>query len=361
MPLIWCAVSGHGFGHAAQVVPVLNELHRRHPHLRAILRTTVPAGFFQGRLHVPWELFPAQQDAGCVQDDALTIDVPATWSAHEALHAAWKEVVMREADAMAEHRPVFVLSDIPYVAIEAAARAGVPALGLCSLSWDSVLDRLTAPGDRRRHLLIEAIRQAYAATTLMIRTAPGLPMPAFPSVCDVGPIVAPLQQDRAGLRRAIAARDEEIVVSIGFGGIGVNALPWQAIDALPGFRFIVPGVIPYGLTRVMSADTLPFSFRSIMTSADVVVTKPGYATIVEAVVARTPIVYVRRYNFADEETLVGYLHRYGRGVELSADDFRKGRWEPALHAALNTGQPMETPPSPTGAAEAADILLKYVW
>ena len=26
MPYIWCAISGHGYGHAAQVVPVLNAL-----------------------------------------------------------------------------------------------------------------------------------------------------------------------------------------------------------------------------------------------------------------------------------------------------------------------------------------------
>ena len=26
MPVVWCSISGHGFGHAAQVVPILNEL-----------------------------------------------------------------------------------------------------------------------------------------------------------------------------------------------------------------------------------------------------------------------------------------------------------------------------------------------
>ena len=79
MPLIWCSISGHGYGHAAQVVPVLNALGRLVPNLKALLRTTVPAGFFEPRLAIPWELSPAQQDIGCIQKGPLTIDVAGTW------------------------------------------------------------------------------------------------------------------------------------------------------------------------------------------------------------------------------------------------------------------------------------------
>ena len=52
MPLIWCAISGHGFGHAAQVVPVLNALGTLVPGITTILRTTVPASFFRDRLAI---------------------------------------------------------------------------------------------------------------------------------------------------------------------------------------------------------------------------------------------------------------------------------------------------------------------
>ena len=35
MPLIWCSISGHGYGHAAQVAPVLNALGRLMPNFSA--------------------------------------------------------------------------------------------------------------------------------------------------------------------------------------------------------------------------------------------------------------------------------------------------------------------------------------
>ena len=75
---IWCAISSHGFGHAAQVIPVLNELGRRVSGLTAILRTRVPARFFEPNLQIAWEVSEAEQDVGCVQHGPLRIDVAAT-------------------------------------------------------------------------------------------------------------------------------------------------------------------------------------------------------------------------------------------------------------------------------------------
>jgi hypothetical protein len=87
-------------------------------------------------------------------------------------------------------------------------------------------------------------------------------------------------------------------------------------------------------------------------------TKPGYGTIVEAVALQQPVVYVRRYNFADEPPLVNYLHRYGRGIELSIDDFVHGRWKASLQRALDIPLP-SFPPPPTGAVEAANAIVQY--
>src|SRR5436309_1654975 len=188
MPLIWCSISGHGFGHAAQMLPVLNELSHRVSGLRAILRTTVPPWFFDGRLTMAWEVSPVEQDIGCVQHGPLTIDVDATWAAHQAFHAEWEKRVVQE---------------------------------------------------------VSAIRHA----------SPDL----------------------------------------------VVALPYDQSERLTSYQFIVPGPVPAGSRRVHSAASIPVSFRTLLASADMLVTKPGYSTVVEAVAQSKSVVYVRRYNFVDED------------------------------------------------------------
>ena len=96
-----------------------------------------------------------------------------------------------------------------------------------------------------------------------------------------------------------------------------------------------------------------------MASVDLIMTKPGYGTIVEAVALGMPVVYVRRYNFADEAPLVEFLHQYGRGHELSLVDFTAGNWQPAFEA-IRCIQPSAIPPPITGAADAARLLAPYI-
>ena len=360
MPLIWCSISGHGFGHAAQVVPILNELGRRIPSLKVLLRTTVPSWFFQNRLQVPWEISVCEQDIGCVQQGPLHIDVEGTWAAYNRFHTNWTDRLSQEADAIQRHSPNVLLSDISYLAIEAGARANIPVVGLSSLCWDQVLIHFEDETPSASSPVIEKIRHAYSFANLMIRVAPSIAMPAFRRTVEVGPIAARLTPDHHGVRQAVGASPDERIVVIAFGGIPLTSLPWHQIEAMNGYRFIVPGPVPPHIKRVLSSDTLPFSFQTIMTSCDMLLTKPGYGTIVEAVASETRVVYVRRYNFVDEDSLVSYLSRYGRGLELSVEDFLNGRWQTTMDAAMVTPAPEASPPPATGAAEAADILKTYL-
>jgi len=148
-------------------------------------------------------------------------------------------------------------------------------------------------------------------------------------------------------------------VLVGFGGIALRAFPFEHMEAMDGFRFVVDGAVPDGLTRVLSLVSLGMTFKAVMASVDMILTKPGYGTIVEAVALGIPVVYVRRYNFPDEPPLVDHLHRYGRGAELSLTDFLQGRWHAAIEQAFAC--PLSsTPPPLSGAQDAAHILKDYV-
>jgi UDP:flavonoid glycosyltransferase YjiC (YdhE family) len=356
MPLIWAAISAHGYGHAAQVVPVLNALTRLVPQARALLRTTVPASFFADRLLMPWELSSVQQDVGCIQDGPLTIDVEATWREHDRFHAHWMERVKAEAQTMRTLRPDMVLADTPYLALAAAQAAGVPSVALASFTWDIILSEFGASPAIPKDALLADIRASYARADLALRITPSPAMDQFRRTADIGPIAEPAAPARRELASRLALAPGERTVLVGFGGIQLAALPFDALDRLTGYRFLFDGAIPNGSRNFVSTRTLPFSFKTLMASVDVIVTKPGYATLVEAVALQVPLVYVRRYNFADEQPLVEYLGRHGRGVELSREDFFEARWEAALRKALELPAPTAPPPAATGAADAAARL-----
>jgi hypothetical protein len=356
MPLIWCSISGHGFGHAAQVVPVLNALGRSVPTLNAILRTTVPAAFFEPRLTIPWRLSPAQQDIGCIQDDPLRIDVPGTWTAHRSFHADWAQKIAVEAALIEASAPACVLSDISPLAIAAGASTGLPTIALCSLSWDLVLEPFFTSDASEQAAILRHIREAYAQADCFLRVAPGLPVKAFRKVIDIGPIAEPAEPDNIGLRKALGAEESDRIVLVGFGGIALRRLPFERMESMPPYRFIVDGTVPKGLTRTTSLSTLERPFKQVLASVDMILTKPGYGTVVEAVALGIPVAYVRRYNFADEQSLVEYLHRYGRGAELSLEWFQRGDWSETFRRLQQTPLPTETAVPLTGAEDAAAFL-----
>ena len=321
-----------------------------------VLRTTVPTTFFRDRLTGRWEHQAIQQDVGCIQDGPLTVDVPATWAAHQQFHSSWDQRLSAEVAAIQQAQPRLILTNTPYLALAAGAKSGVPTAAMASLTWDEILDGFRAPDDPLQQKLLANIRQAYAQADLALRIAPGLPMPAFRQIHDIGPIASPAPSQRESLRTTLGLTPQERLVLVGFGGIPLRGLPWEQMNALSGFRFIVTGSAELRYPRIASLRDLPFRFSTVLVSVDLVMTKPGYGTIVECVTNQIPLVYVRRYNFADEAPLVEYIARYGRGIELTLDDFQSGTWQQALEQALTLPLPDEPPPTPTGAKEAACLL-----
>ena len=360
MPIIWCAISGHGYGHAAQEIPELNALGDLVPGLTAILRTTVPASFFENRLTIPWEHSLAQQDIGCIQNGPLKIDIEATWEAHLRFHDTWEARLSHEVAAMQAASPALVIADTPYLAIEAGSRAGIPTVSLANFTWDLVLTEYRSTSDRSHQQLIQHIRQSYAKADRALRITPAPKFDVFSHMVDIGPIADPARPERDRLASTLALTPSERIVLVGFGGIPLTSLPLEHMEQLLRYRFLIDGSVPAGYSRIHSIEALPFSFKTLLASVDIIMTKPGYGTLVEAVALQQPVVYVRRYNFADEPPLVDYLNRYGRSIELSIDDFTNAHWEPAISQALAMRSPQAGPPPSTGAIQAASILAPYL-
>ena len=140
MPLIWCAISGHGYGHAAQVVPVLNALGREIPHLSVLLRTTVSASFFQDRLTIPWTLQSVQPRRWLYSERTIRHRHPLHLERLGRIPHRLEARVAVEAKAMTLAAPALVLADTPYLAASAAKQAGIPSAVVASFTWSDVLD-----------------------------------------------------------------------------------------------------------------------------------------------------------------------------------------------------------------------------
>ena len=261
-----------------------------------------------------------------------------------------------ETTALAAAAPTMVLADTPYLAVSAGKQAGIPSLVVASFTWSDILRCFDDTSSKHQNI-VRAIERSYADADMAFRIAPGLSLSGVRKVVDIGPIAEPAQSQREQLRSSLGMTESERLILVGFGGIPLQTLPWDQMERMEGYHFLVDGVERVS-PRIHSLSSMPFSFKTALASVDVVMTKPGYGTIVEAVALGLPVVYVRRYNFADEAPLVEFLHAHGQGRELSRGDFVSGNWRPALQAMTGIkttrGQALMT-----GVVDGTKALLKY--
>ncbi|MDR4492928.1 MAG: hypothetical protein R3B74_00595 [Nitrospirales bacterium] len=360
MVKIWCSISSHGYGHAAQVIPILNELGQRIPDAEVILRTTVPREFFEHKLHGNWVIQEKQQDIGCLQQGPLEIDIDGTWKAYQHFHQGWADNVKKEAEAIRDNEIDLVISNISHFGIAAGIEAGLPTVAIASLSWDQILLNLRPLHARWQQDILREIQEAYGQASHLIRLFPGIDMPAFPRSSNVGPSFLSLPTKTSDIRTILSLSPDDRLVLVAFGGVPFGHLPLNALQALEGFHFIVSGVpVPDAFTRISCWESLNVPFLEALSQSDLVMTKPGYSTIVTAIHYGTPIIYVRRDNFVEEANLVDYAHQYGRAYELSREDFQSGSWEHALMRVMEHPLPRLSPPQ-NGAKKATDILKTFL-
>lgn len=236
-----------------------------------------------------------------------------------------------------------VLGDVPPLAFEAARRAGVPGVAVANFGWDWIYEGWEDP---RFGPYIERIREAYGAADLLLRL-PFSPtekegFSAFTRVAPVPLITRQPTRTRTRVRREIGVPDDARLVLLSFGGFDAEGLDLQALGRWPGYCFVATPLKGGGASVPSNVLVLPGSqldYVSLLAACDAVVTKPGYGIVVDALVARVPVLYTDRGAFREYPVLVHALETLGRARHVPRDHVRAGELGPHLDALLAVSTP----------------------
>lgn len=318
---LFADITAHGFGHLAIAAPVLNALAESAPGFRLTVRSALPRAKLCERIDARFEVVEGSTDFGYVMVDATHVDLAASAATYRAAHADWPARVAAEADFLRELAPDAVLSNISYLPLAGAAQAGIPALGLCSLNWADLF--LHFFGNEAWAAAIHAeMLDAYRSAEAFLRVTPGMAMTALGNVESVAPIAAVGRRHDLGLGR-------DKVVLVGMGGIA-HHLPVDDWPRLPGIRWIVPSAWQCRHPDAIATESLGHGFTDLLCSVDAVIAKPGYGTFAEAACNGTPVLYLRREDWPEQDCLIAWLEENGRCGEIGEADLRRGRLGAAL-------------------------------
>lgn len=354
MPHLLVAISPHGYGHTAQIAPVLNALYRAVPGLRLTLRTTVNPEFLASRIHVPFELQAVADDFGMVQHDALHIDHQRSLEAYRGMHADWPQRVERVARELEAVAPDWVLADVPYLTLAAAERAGISSIAMCCLNWADIFAYycLSLPGAAAIHA---QMLQAYNSARYFLRTAPAMAMAGLDNIVDVGPVAEPGINRRSEIAERANLAEGERLVLVAMGGIATR-LPMEQWPVIDGVRWLVQADWLVMREDVLTPESLGLNFRDALASCDVLLTKPGYGSFTEAVMNGVPVLYVSREDWPEEPYLVEWMAQYGVSRRITAQMAWAGGFGKPLRELLELGR--FEPGVESGVAETVAILRR---
>ena len=346
MPHLFVDISAHGFGHLAQVAPVLNRLAEQRPALQLTVRSGLPLDRLRQRIHPPFVHLAAASDFGYVMHDAVTLDLPATAVAYRAAHTEFPARVACDTQLLTKLGVDAVFTDVAYLPRAAAAQAGLPALSMCSLNWADLFLHYFGTEDWAAPIHAE-ILAAYRSATFL-RVTPGMPMSDLAQVIKIGPIGTMGVARRSALREKVGADGTARLVMIALGGIPMR-LPIEHWPVQENTLYLVPAAWQPTRADVHTIESIGWPFVDLLRSVDAVVTKPGYGTFAEAAGNGTAVLYQRRHDWPEQDCLIEWLQALARCAEISADELISGDFARTLDAVLATAVPPATEGSPFGA------------
>jgi hypothetical protein len=368
-------VSGHGFGHTSRSIEVIHAVLRARPDAHIVVKTSAPRRLFARTLRLRsgqalegrCELVELQCDPGMVQIDSLNVDTVDSVRRAIEFQARVPSLVAAEAAYLRDSGARLVIADIPPLAIAAAHAAGIPSVAIANFTWDWIYDGYDDDGARE---IARQMRQLYATTSMALRLPMAGGFVGLEAVTRDIPFVARRSsrtQDEVRVALGLAARaNGKPLVLMSFGGYGVSGLDTHALAALKDFTIATTDspsnknvISPTSGLLYLSEQHIyanGLRYEDLVRGADIVVTKPGYGIISEAIANDTALLYTSRGHFVEYGVLVKEMPKYLRARFIEQEDLLRGNWKEALEQLLSQPTPPEKPALNGADIAAAEIL-----
>lgn len=351
---LWLVLTAHGFGHAAMSAPVVRLLKKMDPDLRVTVQSRGSVfDFLQARLGQHFEVVCETPDFGLMMESATIVNAEKSALSYQRLHQNLTRTIDHEAERLIAAKPDLVLSNVSYIAVAAAARAGIPAVALCCLNWADLYWHFcsTYPdADKIHREMLDCYRQAE----LFLRPLPAMPMPALQTQA-IGPIALLGSARKKEILCRLSLSEETRIGILAFGGVAMS-FGLEALPSLPGWHWLSDDAQTIASRSDMSSwRELEIPLVDIIHSCDLLISKPGYNTFSEAGVNGTPLLWVERPGWPENIYLDQWLKQHGKCEKITVEQL----FDPqSLANVIDTllRMPTAAVALPTGAQEAAEIL-----
>lgn len=323
-PILYIAITNHGFGHATRAAAVAATIQKLCPEVLLIMVSTAPRWLLECYIEGDFIQRPRAMDLGVVQADSLTMDKTATLEKLLEIKKNQNSIIASEVNFIRQNRVNLILADIPFLASKIAKVADIPCWMMSNFGFDFIYRDWGSSFIE----IADWISDCYSKCDRLFRLPFHEPMQAFNNITDVGLTGGSPRYSCEELRSTwkITAPTQKTIL-LTFGGLGLQQIPYHNLKQFPDWQFIafdksapdLPNLVPVTDHKYRPVDFMPICGR--------VVSKPGFSTFAEATRLQVPIVSVTRDEFAEAAFLLEGITNYNQHQILTPSEFFQGTWD----------------------------------
>ncbi|MDD2506607.1 MAG: glycosyltransferase [Candidatus Cloacimonetes bacterium] len=298
--------SNHGFGHASRIAALAQSFIEYGCYV--YICSDRPAFLFQDLPDGHWEYRESKLDRGVVHKENLVTDLEKTKAALMELFSQREELVAAEILFLREQGVDLVVSDVPFLIVEACLYTEVPIFGVSNFDWYFIYQELFG-NDEDIIPILSVIHSLYRRMNRSFLLDLGAPysVPGFKNPIDGG-LVARTKSEYVSPYDKYGIKEGTQILLLMFGGEGAIEIPIEAICKAWDGVVISPyrGYKASNLLHVEQDD----DFISLMQHSDIVICKPGYSTFAEVLSMGKSMIYIPRRNYPEERVLITGVKDY---------------------------------------------------
>ena len=322
-PVLYLAITNHGFGHAVRVASIAGQIKKLNPEIVLVLVTTTPRWLLESYIGGDFIHREKSFDVGVIQSDSLNMDLSATKEKMEYYRRIESELIASEVEFINSHQVDLIFADIPAMVTKIAKKAGIPCWMMSNFGWDFIY---SAWGEEFKSI-VDWLSDGYNRCDRLFRLPFAEPMRSFPSQENVGLTGGIPRYSEEKLREQYGiTTPKEKTVLLTFGGLGLTAIPYENINRFPDWQFItfagnapeMPNLLKINDRKLRPIDFMPVCGR--------VISKPGFSTFSETMRLDVPLISLTRDGFAEAQILLDGLRNHSYHRIVNYQDFFDGDW-----------------------------------
>ena len=308
-------ISDHGFGHASRNIPIIRYILETNKDIRVIIKTGKAQGSFikdligefNGRVTYFFEAI----DVGLVlKENSLDIDKDnLTEKVLEYLNS-FKERIAKEIEFLRYYNVNLIISDIVPWIFKCSKKLNISSILISNFTWVEIY---------KEHLSEEIVNEYIECYKLADKALfYELYMDEMKEYFDNYEEVS-LCSREFNLVKADRIKNtfKRPIVYLSLGR-SVNLIDEIDVSSLPYDFIVTDGIILKGL-NVYYLDKETQNTHDYLLASDFIITKAGWGTISEALLARKKIALLSRDNVAEDRNTIKKLKDMGLAIEVDFD------------------------------------------